>query len=42
MSRDGCFDTLKLERIELADVLFSAFDSQILRQKVQSAREEEC
>ena len=37
-----CFDTLKLERFELADVLSSAFDSRILHQKVQSAREEEC
>ena len=40
MSRDGCFDPLKLERFELADVLSSAFDSRTLHQKVQSAREE--
>ena len=38
----GRFDTLKLERFELADVLSSAFDSRILHQKAQSAREEEC
>ena len=37
MSRGGPFDTLKLKRFELADVLSSAFDSRILHQ-----REEEC
>ena len=42
VSRGGRFDTLKLERFVLADVLSSAFDSRILHQKVQSAREEEC
>ena len=45
-SGPGCegtrFDTLKLERFEMADVLSSAFDSRILHEKVQSAREEEC
>ena len=41
-SRDGHFDTPKLERFELADVLSSAFDSRILYRKVQSARDEEC
>ena len=40
MSHDGRFDTLKLQRFELADVLSSAFDSRVLHQKVQSAREE--
>ena len=32
-SHGGHFDTLKLERFELADVLSSAFDSGILHQE---------
>ena len=36
------FRALKLKRFELADVLYSAFNSRILHQNVQSAREEEC
>ena len=42
LSRGGRLDTLKLQRFESTDVLSSAYDSRILHQKVQSAREEEC
>ena len=42
MVHEPWFDTRKLERFKLADVLSSAFNSRILHQNVQSARDVEC